>query len=267
MKIISTYIAAIVLGLVAIYFGVAQANKFQELQEVRLKHIDDNKTVSLNADVKEKELRSSKEEMVKLEQDQEALKQSLDSLKSTEASLKSDIAKVEDAKAALQAKVEEIAAARKKIADQLEKLGKTAEGNDLQAAVTATEQSKDALVQKIDELEVLISTAEKGVAAGNEEKARLAKVEEERVDGIKRNQMQAVITGVNQEWGFLVIGAGSNSGFTPQTSLLVQRDGRMIGRVRPSSIEPTQTIAEINFRTLVPGTRIQPGDQVIFEKP
>jgi hypothetical protein len=79
--------------------------------------------------------------------------------------------------------------------------------------------------------------------------------------------MQAVITGVNQEWGFLVIGAGSNTGFTPQTSLLVQRDGKMIGRVRPSSIEPTQTIAEINFKTLAPGVRIQPGDYVIYEKP
>jgi hypothetical protein len=89
----------------------------------------------------------------------------------------------------------------------------------------------------------------------------------ERSSRISRNSMEAVITAVNQDWGFLVIGAGSNSGFTPQTDLLVRRDGRKIGRVRPSSIEPTQTIAEIDLESLAPGVRLQPGDRVILAKP
>jgi hypothetical protein len=79
--------------------------------------------------------------------------------------------------------------------------------------------------------------------------------------------MESVVTAVNQDWGFLVIGAGSNSGFTPQTSLIVQRDGRLIGRVRPSSIEPTQTIAEIDFKSIATGVRIQPGDRVMLATP
>jgi hypothetical protein len=37
--------------------------------------------------------------------------------------------------------------------------------------------------------------------------------------------------------------------------------------VRPSAIEPTQTIAEIDFKTLADGVRIQPGDRVILTKP
>jgi hypothetical protein len=36
--------------------------------------------------------------------------------------------------------------------------------------------------------------------------------------------------------------------------------------VRPSSIEPTQTIAEIDFDTLATGVRLQPGDRVITAK-
>jgi hypothetical protein len=79
--------------------------------------------------------------------------------------------------------------------------------------------------------------------------------------------MEARVTAVNHDWGFLVIGAGSNSGFSPQTSLLVKRDGRLIGKVNPSAIEPTQTIAEIDLKALAPGVRIQPGDSVILAKP
>jgi hypothetical protein len=89
----------------------------------------------------------------------------------------------------------------------------------------------------------------------------------ERSSRIGRNSMVAVVTAVNQDWGFLVIGAGSNSGFTPQTGLLVERDGRKIGRVRPSAIEPTQTIAEIDFESLASGVRLQPGDRVILAQP
>ena len=84
---------------------------------------------------------------------------------------------------------------------------------------------------------------------------------------IDRNAMEARVTAVNQDWGFLVIGAGSNSGFTPQTTLLVKRDGRLIGRVNPSAIEPTQTIAEIDLKSLAPGVRLQAGDRVIVSKP
>jgi hypothetical protein len=89
----------------------------------------------------------------------------------------------------------------------------------------------------------------------------------ERNSRIGQNSLEAVVTAVNPEWGFVVIGAGSNSGFTPQTSLIVQRDGRMIGRVQPSAIEPMQTIAEVDFKALPSGVRLQPGDRVILSKP
>ena len=47
----------------------------------------------------------------------------------------------------------------------------------------------------------------------------------------------------------------------------MKRDGRLIGKVNPSAIEQTQTIAEIDLKTLSPGVRIQPGDAVILAKP
>ena len=84
---------------------------------------------------------------------------------------------------------------------------------------------------------------------------------------MRRNAMESVVTAVNEDWGFVVIGAGSNTGFTPQTKLLVKRDGRLIAEVQPSSIEPSQTIAEIDKDSVAPGARIQPGDRVILSTP
>ena len=60
---------------------------------------------------------------------------------------------------------------------------------------------------------------------------------------------------------------GLATGITPQTTLLVKRDGRLIGRVRPSAIEPTQTIADIDLESLAAGVRLQPGDRVILATP
>ena len=113
----------------------------------------------------------------------------------------------------------------------------------------------------------LVASAEQLLAKNNDELDRLVKRKVDRDARIGRNSMESVITAVNQDWGFLVIGAGSNSGFTPQTSLVVERDGRFIGRVRPSAIEATQTIAEIDFSSLANGVLLQPGDRVILATP
>jgi chromosome segregation ATPase len=118
-----------------------------------------------------------------------------------------------------------------------------------------------------EELDTLIEGAKTNLATKQSEVQRLVERKEDRNARIARNAMEARVTAVNQDWGFLVIGAGSNSGFTPQTALLVKRDGRLIGRVNPSAIEPNQTIAEIDLKSLSSGVRIQPGDRVILAKP
>jgi FKBP-type peptidyl-prolyl cis-trans isomerase len=129
------------------------------------------------------------------------------------------------------------------------------------------EEDKKAREKKLEELETLVAAAEKKLAQNNSDADRLTQRKLERNNRISRNAMEAVITAVEQGWGFVVIGAGSNTGFTPQTSLLVKRDGKLIGRVRPSSIEPNQTIAEIDQESLVLGVRLQPGDRVILARP
>lgn len=265
MKITLSYIVAILTTLAAVYFSMEQSRKFEKLQERRLAHIAENLVVTANAEATEKKLKDEREVLVRAENNRTQLQGSIEVLKSTEAEYRRDIAKQEG----FLAKIEENAKALAEVRQELEKiaaqLAVELDVNDTERAVTQVEEQKQARVTKLEETNELITSAEKLLAKNTAERDRLVQREGDRVTKLVQNAMEAVITGVNQDWGFIVIGAGTNSGFTPQSALIVQRNGKMIGRVRPSSIEPTQTIAEINFDSLAPGVRIQPGDKVVYE--
>ena len=113
----------------------------------------------------------------------------------------------------------------------------------------------------------MTAAADKNLAKNRDEVSRLADRKVKRDSEIRRNSMEATVTAVNYEWGFVVVGAGSRSGFTPETTVLVKRDGRVLGQLNPSSIEPNQTIFEIDFDSMAPGVRIRPGDRVILSQP
>ena len=73
------------------------------------------------------------------------------------------------------------------------------------------------------------------------------------------------ITAVDPVWGFVVVNLGQkNSNIDAQSDLLVYRDGKFLGRLDIQSIEPTQTISDIDLKNLRPGQRIRPGDTVIL---
>ncbi|MGE9269863.1 MAG: hypothetical protein ACQKBU_03595, partial [Verrucomicrobiales bacterium] len=165
----------------------------------------------------------------------------------------------------------EIASGQKAIAEAklaLEKLGFDGDvtADNIDAKIKELEDTRKVLIADIEELDTNIEASEKSVTRNRSEIARLASRKAERDARLRNNSLESVITAVDQDWGFVVIGAGSSSGFSPQTALIVKRDGRIIAEVKPSAIEASQTIAEIDYDTVVPGVRIQPGDQVILTK-
>jgi hypothetical protein len=261
------YVVAILVAGGAAYFTLEHSKKFGELQELRLKTIRENKTVTADADAKEQELKKEKGELANSQRKRDELTQSIDALKSSGATLERELGELENT---LAGQKEEFAALNKTLEEvnkTLKDLGGDIDLDSLPAKIEQIQEDKKARVAKLDELQTLVGSAEKQLANFRADLDRLVKRDIERSSHIGRNSMEAVVTAVNQDWGFLVIGAGSNSGFTPQTSLIVQRDGRLIGRVRPSSIEPTQTIAEIDFNSLATGVRLQPGDRVMLATP
>lgn len=266
MKAILYVVALLVTGGAA-YFTLEHSRKFEELQQVRLKTIADNKAVSANADVKEKELKDERAVLAAAETKREELTQSISALKSSGSTLERDVAELDNELKAQDEEFAELDKTMKEVQEILKSLGEDITIDNLAEKIQQIEDDKKAKIGTLDEKNTLIEGAEKLLAKNRDEADRLVKRKVERDARIGRNSMESVITAVNQDWGFLVIGAGSNSGFTPQTSLIVERDGRFVGRVRPSSIEPTQTIAEIDFKSLAVGVRLQPGDRVILSKP
>ena len=261
------YVVAILVAGGAAYFTLEHSRKFGDLQKVRLETIKTNKDVSANADVKEKELKDAKGELATSETKREEVTQSISALKSSGSTLERDVAELDNT---LKGQEEEFAVLEKALEEVnkiLKDLGEDINLDNLADKIEQIDNDRKARIAKVEELETLVGAAEKLLASNRAEVDRLVKRKIERGARIGRNSMESVITAVNQDWGFLVIGAGSNSGFTPQTPLIVQRDGRFIGRVQPSSIEPTQTIAEIDFKSLSPGVRLQPGDRVMLAKP
>lgn len=260
------HVVAILVLLGAAYFTLEHRRKFVELEEVRLKTISDNKRISANAEATETELKKAKEELAAAEQKREELAQGLASLQSTGTTLQREAGELDTTLKSQEEQFAELNKTRDEVAAILKDLGQDITLENLPDKIKEIDEDLKAKKVKLDELETLSGSADKALAATRAEIDRLVKREIDRNTRIGRNAMEAVVTAVNQDWGFLVIGAGSNSGFTPQTDLLVQRGGRLVGRVKPSAIEPTQTIAEIDFSSIGSGVRLQPGDRVILAK-
>lgn len=266
MKAIISVFPFLVIG-VALYFTLEHSRKFDEVEAIRVKTIADNKAVSDNADAKESELRKLREDLQAAEGRRDVATEELRVLNADGTRLQREVA---DLDSTIKSQEEEIDGLNKNLEDISNSIRDLAGDISFDNIADKVQEIKDELKQRqaeFDDLEQKIAAAEKSLAAKRSDIDNLTRREVQRSARIGRNSMEAVVTAVNQDWGFLVIGAGANSGFTPQTSLLVQRDGQLIGRVNPSAIEPTQTIAEIDFKSLPVGARIQPGDRVVLAKP
>ncbi|MEX1115024.1 MAG: hypothetical protein WEB53_07230 [Akkermansiaceae bacterium] len=266
MKAILYALAILVAGGAA-FFSFSHSGKFEALEKDRVSTIGNNKAVTADADVADKNIKDEKALLLASQDKQELVTQNISNLKAAGNVMKNEITKIDEDLAGQDEEFAQLEKTLKEVNEILSDLGGDVTLDNLAEKIAEIEENKAAKETKLEELETLVTGAEQTLSSNRAESGRLSTRNVERNARINRNSMQAVVTAVNQDWGFLVIGAGSNSGFTPQSSLIVQRDGRRIGRVRPSSIEPTQTIAEIDFDSLATGVRIQPGDRVILATP
>lgn len=260
-------ILAIFVCLGAAYFSWTESEKFTDAQDKRVEAISTNKAVTAKADVADKNIADENALLVQSKDALALVTQSVSALGSDAVTLKNDLSKLDTELAGQDAEFVELNKALEEVQAIFSDLGEEVDIDNLGAKIVEIEEDLKVKRTKVEELDTLIEGAKTSLASKEKDVERLVLRKESRNKRIARNAMEARITAVNQDWGFLVIGAGSNSGFTPQTTLLVMRDGRLIGKVKPSAIEPTQTIAEIDLKSLAPGVRIQSGDRVILAKP
>ncbi len=261
------HILAILAAGAGIYFSYDLSKKFEAEQTKRIATIDKNKAVTADAVATEKDATVEHSKLKKAQDEQEETEQAIAGLKATFSEHKRTMADLEATLSSQTTEFDQLNAAVAKVGEILKGLGADVTLENLPEKVKEIEDTKVAQEKKSEELSLLVAEATKKRDSQKAEEARLADAKAKRDTRIRRNGMEAIITQVNQEWGFVLVGAGSNTGFTPQTKLLVERDGRMIGKIQPTSIEPTQTIADIDFDSLAPGVRLQPGDRVILSQP
>ncbi len=251
-----------------VFFAQQTNVKFQDQKTTYLKTVDDNKKLGADIKVGEKELSDEKTGLKDAETDFNDKQATLDTLVSNEKTMQRQLGESE-------AKLEEQAVEIKAQQQLLENVKKAftndaGEGITLEnigSKIEELDAKKKDQTKKFEEVSTLAAGAEKTVSDNKMKIAELAGRKAKRDERIGANAKEAVITAVDADWGFVIIGAGSNVGFTPQTKLLVKRDGVMIGRITPTSIEPSQTIGEIDRESLAPGVSFQVGDRVILAVP
>jgi len=281
------YILALLVTAGAAYFSWDVNKKFQEEYAlINSAYVDtdtgkkfDVGLVGLNdrheATIKktEDELKSEKEQLEAAKKELAERNAAIEVAQSNERTLQRTVGETEATLEEQQVKLDDLADAIKRAEEVVKtlanELGGVVEVNleNLPDVIQQLKQKKQALTDSNEELTELSAAADKNLAKNREEMARLVDRKSKRDSEIGRNSMEATVTAVNYEWGFVVVGAGSRSGFTPQTTVLVKRDGRVLGQLNPSSIEPNQTIFEIDFDSMAPGVRIRPGDRVLLSQP
>ena len=263
------YILSLLAIIAGAYFSNENKANFVEQQKFRIDTIRMNENVSAQADKTEAQLKDEKKKLVDAEKARAEVEQSIASLESKERELRRELGEIEAELEAQNEKIKQAEDALAKLQDVFREMGfgDDVSMDNIQRNIKTLEDRRKVLTAEIAELETNIEGAESTIAKNRAEIARLGDRKAERDSRIRGNSRESVITAVDSNWGFVVIGAGRSSGFEPQTNLLVKRSGRVIGEVKPSSIEQSQTIAEIDFDTVAPGVVIQPGDRVMLIKP
>jgi len=264
---IAFYILTLIVCGVAAYYSLSLKEMFESQQTTRLETIALNKNVSARADVTEADIVSQTAVLDQAKLDRDTAAATLESLTATGRGLTSQVSEIESAIQTQETEIARLNEAIDNVSKMLEEFGDDVTPGSIPERIASLETQRDELIDRRDELIELAAAAERNLEEKQSEAARIAQRAATRNSQLALNATEAVISAVNHDWGFVLIGAGSNSGFSPQAKMVVQRDGRVIGRIRPSSIEPTQTVAEIEYSSMAAGVRIQPGDRVLLARP
>ncbi len=171
----------------------------------------------------------------------------------------------------LTSELDSIAAKEKKLRDDLQSiLDKYQIDNweNLPSMVDALEAKNKQLQSEVEKIQadIVVATTKR-----NDQKTELTNRQQEQSNYrtmLTKNRDEFAVLSVDPQWGFVVIDAGSeDSTIDSNTVLLVTRDGRSIGKLRVSTLEKKQTIADVVKGSIPEGMSIQPGDTVQLLNP
>ena len=164
--------------------------------------------------------------------------------------------------------LEVAAAEKKKIDASMEALRGKFPGivlEEVPRVVKDMETSQKKLVGEEQDAGLVKKRLEEDIAKNLAESSRIVEKINQSIKRVEGNTFQATIVAVDNDWNFVVIGAGEKSGLTGESRLLIQRDGRLLGKLLISKLEPNTAVADVAPGSLRNGVVLQAGDQVILE--
>lgn len=255
------HILAVVVLLAAGIFGYQLKTKYQNQLVATTKLVTQNSTISKVIDGKKVEKGDVEKVRSESLDARNTANSEFELSASKSGNLKSTLAKIDVRMEEAQAELDNV----NKLKEEVEKSVPGITLAELPAEIERLKTEKITKEKRLEELELVNTQIIKDIAKKESDLIREKGV---LVDSHKRvsfNKFEAPVTAVNNEWGFVIIGAGENAGLTGGSKLLVERDGRLIGQLSISSLESNQAIAEVVPDSVSIGARIQPGDRVILQ--
>ena len=268
-------ILTIIIAGVAIYLGFEGEKRVIELQEV-------GKNTFNILEVHKAQLKQTRNEydkvealLTKTEEELRITREELAKTKEELASTKAQLATVTAERDAQKAALEEMT---KKITEALGGIDAPEKDGDPIKAIERIKEQIANLTGKVKDQETKIIELEKikaenetviaGLTADKMRNEEEIAAKKKVIGKYEKNIMQKGIKGrvlaVNPGWGFCVVSTGDKQGAANGKILIVARDGKAIGKVKITSVEANQSIADIQASTFIRGMFVQPGDEVIY---
>lgn len=255
------YVVAIVLSCAAGYFSYSNSSK----QEDQLKQTTDlnKQNATLQANIK-KAKDDTKAEDGLLKDATEGYSTAVASLETGNSNVTNtnrSLGAIKNEVATLDEELDKIKAAQKAVT---EAFGKNINLDEIPEYVEKLENERKTLAKEYEELSAASEVLTGQVTKNRESIGELERRAADRSASLRGNAAASVITSVNNSWGFVLIKPHPEASITEESKLIVVRGTQHVGRLRINSIEPGRVIADIDYDSLAPGVRIQPGDKVIL---
>lgn len=256
------YVLAVVAIGAAGFFGW-NVNKKHEAQLIaRNELITQNK--NLSADINKQEgLKKEADDALKVAQSERALaEQGLKAAKSNFEGFERTLDEISGLLEEANAEEAQVT----KVMDSLKDLFPGVELDEVPGIYDGLVDKQKKLTAEVEDLQGFKERLETDVAKNKSEIARVEVKIKESKARVASNTFQATVTAVDNDWDFVVIGAGEMSGLSSDSRLLVQRGGLLLGKLSINKLEANRAIADVIPDSLRAGVVLQPGDQVILEK-
>lgn len=252
---------SIVIGFGAAFLGYKATEQAKVLQEDKRSAIEDRDKTKGELTKSQKELADTKKT---LEETEAAKKTAEDA--ATAAKAAADMAKADLVKAETAAKDTEMKLAG--IQGELDKIKAQFEGVDpkqLGDKVKELTETKTKLETELAEGKLMVEAATRAKEAAEAQLSGKERTIEEYKRGYVRNGLTGKVLAYNPGWNFVVVNLGDKAGLKSGVQMVVTRAGAMIGKLKVTTVEPNQSIADVLPGTIARGESVQPGDTVIFQ--